>query len=128
LTPAPNGYPIKLVRDRTADIINETGCHGALFYDTIPGEDRPKWLRRKLMEEVAEYLEDHGADELADILAVIEGLAGFHGLTLQELTQRMHRDHRGGFLTGQMMYGHHPEFDDRGAMVDPVTVRPSCDG
>jgi predicted house-cleaning noncanonical NTP pyrophosphatase (MazG superfamily) len=109
-TPAPKGYPIKLVRDRTAEIINSTGEPGALFYGDAPETAAP--LRRKLAEEVAEYLEDRGVDELADVLAVVEGLAyRQHGLTLAELARQMHSDPRGGFLTGQMMYGHHPEFD-----------------
>lgn len=117
LTPAPTGYPIKLVRDRTPEVVNASGVPGALFYapeGTTLGVRAP-WLRRKLIEEAGEYIEAREVDELADVLAVVEGLATIHGLTLAELTARMHSDERGGFLLGVMMYGHHPEFDGRGA-------------
>lgn len=113
LTPAPKGYAIKLVRDDTPRIINGSGQPGGLFYREVASyEERSKWLRRKLIEEAAEYLESGEIEELADALAVIEGLAwASHGMTLRELGDRMHADPRGGFLRGQMMYGHHPEFD-----------------
>jgi predicted house-cleaning noncanonical NTP pyrophosphatase (MazG superfamily) len=115
LRPAREGYPIKLVRDETETIINGTGKPGALFYDELPFAERGPWLRRKLVEEVGEYLEDRGADELADeladVLAVVEGLAVLHGFTLTELTHRLRQDPRGGFITGRMMRGYHPEFD-----------------
>lgn len=112
LRPAPNGYPIKLVRDRTHEIINATGKPGDLFYaPTIKDLDR--WLRQKLLEEVGEYIVAPSVSELADVLAVVEGLAKVHGLTLSELRKKMDSDPRGGFLTGQMMYGRHPEFDQR---------------
>jgi predicted house-cleaning noncanonical NTP pyrophosphatase (MazG superfamily) len=114
LTPAPEGYPIKLVRDRTAKVINGSGKPGELFYGTLP-EDVGPWLRRKLMEGATEYLIDPGVDELADVLAVVEGLAARHGLTLDSLYEIATSDKRGGFLTGQMMYGRHPEFDDEPA-------------
>jgi predicted house-cleaning noncanonical NTP pyrophosphatase (MazG superfamily) len=113
LQPAPNGYPIKLVRDRTPAIINASGEPGALFYDTedLPPAERWPWLRRKLIEECAEYVESHAVAELADVLAVIEGLAVVHGMTLDELAALAAQDERGGFLHGRMMRGHHAEFD-----------------
>jgi predicted house-cleaning noncanonical NTP pyrophosphatase (MazG superfamily) len=111
LTPAPRGYPIKLVRDRTPQIINATGKPGALFYDHIEPAQRARWLRRKLIEEAVEYMDSCEVDELADVLAVVEGLAATHELTLADLIARKNADPRGGFLTGVMMRGHHPEFD-----------------
>jgi predicted house-cleaning noncanonical NTP pyrophosphatase (MazG superfamily) len=115
LTPAPKGYPIKLVRDDTQRIINDTGEPGELFYDELPVADRAPWLRRKLMEEATEYVLDPAVDELADVLAVVEGLAALHGTTLEHLLRHMRRDPRGGFLAGRMMYGYHAEFDGREA-------------
>jgi hypothetical protein len=49
LQPAPGGYPIKLVRDRTPAIINASGEPGALFYDaddlpTADDEQCWRWL------------------------------------------------------------------------------------
>jgi len=110
LTPAPKGYPIKLVRDRTAGIVNPSGEPGTLFYGPAHG-DLLRLLRLKLAEEVGEYLVDGGADELTDVLAVIAALAIQHGTTLTALAEIAEDDPRGGFLAGQVMYGHHPEFD-----------------
>jgi predicted house-cleaning noncanonical NTP pyrophosphatase (MazG superfamily) len=114
LTPAPAGYPIKLVRDRTPEILNGTGEPGALFYGPATG-DRSRLLRLKLAEEVGEYLVDGGFGELRDVLAVVEALAAEHGSTLATLVQALRADPRGGFAEGVMMYGHHPEFDDQEA-------------
>lgn len=111
LNPAPKGYPIKLVRDNTPQIINASGEPGALFYDRIPREERGRWLGRKLIEEVAEYLESGMIDELVDIFSVVEGLAKTHGLTLYDLHNLALNDPRGGFLNGVMMRGLHPEYD-----------------
>ena len=124
LTPAPCGYPIKLVRDRTPEIINSTGDPGALFYDHIKPAERARWLRRKLIEESAEYMESGEIAELADVLAVVEGLAATHDLTLADLIAHKNDDPRGGFLTGVMMRGHHPEFDGSQAPVPQSPTHP----
>jgi predicted house-cleaning noncanonical NTP pyrophosphatase (MazG superfamily) len=110
LTPAPAGYPIKIVRDNTPEILNHTGEPGALWYGPTD-EDLGRLLRLKLAEETGEYLVDGGLGELRDVLAVIEGLAHQHGTTLDGLIDLLRQDSRGGFLKGVMMYGHHPEFD-----------------
>lgn len=109
LRPRPNGYPIKLVRDRTAAIINATGEPGDLWYaELLDADERMAWLRKKLVEEVAEYVVDGGDDELADVYAVVLALEDLHGCTL---TTMLHSDVRGGFFEGVMMYGRHDEFD-----------------
>lgn len=113
LTPAPKGYPIKLVRDRTPQIINSSEEPGALFYGVVSLKEATPWLRKKLMEEVAEYLVEPGLDELADVFAVLEGLAVAHGTSIVQLQARAAADARGGFFQGVMMYGHHPEFDGK---------------
>lgn len=112
LNPAPRGYAIGLVRDRTPEVINFSGEPGALWYERLPREeDRSPWLRKKLMEEVGEYLVDSGPRELADVLAVLDALAVEHGITRSDLRRMADNDQRGGFLTGMMMYGRHPEYD-----------------
>jgi predicted house-cleaning noncanonical NTP pyrophosphatase (MazG superfamily) len=114
LTPAPKGYPIKIVRDGTAAIVNPSGEPGDLWYDTPPAESEEeivRLLRLKLSEEVGEYLIDGTLDELADVLAVIEALAVYEGSNLKGLTAKMQDDPRGGFLKAVMMYGRHPEYD-----------------
>jgi predicted house-cleaning noncanonical NTP pyrophosphatase (MazG superfamily) len=110
LTPAPEGYPIKLVRDQTADVINASGEPGDLFYGPVRGDVTP-WLRRKLVEEVAEYIEGRTLEELADVFAVISALAETHGRSVGWLKYMADRHPRGGFRAGVMMYGRHDEFD-----------------
>lgn len=111
LTPAPEGYPIKLVRDQTPEILNGTGEPGDLWYGECPPGQRLRWLRLKLAEEVGEYLVDRGADELADVVAVVAALAEQHHLTLEQLLELAASDERGGFHDGVMMFGRHAEFD-----------------
>lgn len=114
LTPAPKGYAIKLVRDRTAEIVNPSGFPGDLWYAPLPaGTDLGPWLRGKLDEEVREYQQDRDLRELSQVLSVVEALAEYHGSSLEELAERMRSDERGGFRRGVIMYGYHPEFDGR---------------
>lgn len=111
LTPAPDGYPIKLVRDNTAEMINFTRRPGDLWYGPCPEKDIDSWLRKKLVEEVAEYLVDPGEYELVDVLAVVDALAKRHGGSLERLIHNMCTDQRGLFRNAMMMYGRHDEFD-----------------
>lgn len=112
LRPAPSGYPIKLVRDLTPEILNGTGEPGDLWYESAPAEALPRLLLLKLTEEIGEYLVDGGVEELADVLAVIEALAVHaHGVTFDALLVRARANHRGGFQRGVLMFGRHPEFD-----------------
>jgi predicted house-cleaning noncanonical NTP pyrophosphatase (MazG superfamily) len=118
--PAPAGYPIKLVRDRTPAILNASGKPGDLWYGPATG-DRVRWLRLKLAEELGEYLVDGGVDELADVLAVVEALAEQHGHSLDNLIALAALHDRGGFLDGVMMYGRHDEFDRSNLTGDDQT-------
>lgn len=112
LIPAPKGYLIKLVRDRTPNVVNATGEPGDLFYALVGSDQHARLLRDKLNEEAHEYVEERRVDELCDALAVVEGLAVVvHGISLEALTTRMRQDERGGFLAGMGMYGYHKEFD-----------------
>jgi predicted house-cleaning noncanonical NTP pyrophosphatase (MazG superfamily) len=111
LVPHPGGYPIKLVRDGTPNVLNASGIPGDLWYGTAPVGHRLRWLRLKLAEELGEYLVDGGVDELADVVAVIEALADEHGISFAELLTRVDNHPRGGFARGVMMFGRHAEFD-----------------
>lgn len=111
MEPHADGYPIKLVRDNTPAIINSTGDPGDLFYRTIPVEERLPWLKKKLGEEVLEYLVDGGVEELQNVLAVCASLCRLEGKTMVQMLDAVVEDPRGIFSEGVMMYGLHPEFD-----------------
>lgn len=114
LNPAPRGYPIKLVRDNTPDIVNPSEEPGSLWYSTmfvgVP-EELTRLLKLKLSEEVGEFLVDGGVDELRDVQAVIDGLVANLGLDREEFRTAVDTDPRGGFLKAVVMLGHHDEFD-----------------
>lgn len=112
LRPAPDGYPIKLVRDQTEVIVNPSGVPGELWYgDAPPDADVARLLRLKLAEEVGEYLVDANLKELLDVLAVVEALCITHDAALEGAIALMRGDPRGGFLSGRVMYGRHAEYD-----------------
>lgn len=114
LSPMPEGYPIKLVRDRTSDVLNSSGKPGELFYKPLKdAAQRLRWLKAKLGEEVWEYGLGGDFVELLDVLAVVEALCIEHGRTIEEARREMHSHPRGGFRRGMMMYGRHKEFDGR---------------
>jgi predicted house-cleaning noncanonical NTP pyrophosphatase (MazG superfamily) len=115
LTPAPAGYPIKLVRDNTPTILNASGEPGDLWYEQAPADldYYMRLLRLKLGEEATEFMVDGGWGELRDVLAVVEALAVALGGSLDLLIQALHDDPRGGFLRAVVMYGRHEEFDGR---------------
>ena len=56
-------------------------------------------LRKKLSEEVKEYLEDPCKEELADIIEVIDALAQSEGFTLPDILKikKRKKEERGGF-------------------------------
>lgn len=114
LTPAPGGYPIKLVRDGTAAMINSTGEPGELFYEPLDHHGEIGWwLKHKLNEEVGEFLmlgPDRIANvrELLDVYAVVVALAQHWKV---DLAEGLAEHPRGGFTDHIMMRGRHPEFD-----------------
>ena len=108
-----HGYTIKLVRDRITDC-GEVGER--LTYEPVADLDEHRdLLRRKLGEEVTEYLLDPSDDELADVLAVVQALASIDGHP-QRIWNRA-RDKagdRGGFLRGTKMVARYPKEDPDG--------------
>lgn len=66
----------KLVRDNMPHVIREDG-HRAAFRTLSETEFRHE-LKRKLAEEVGEYLEGDDVAELADVFAIVRELAKFH--------------------------------------------------
>lgn len=94
----------KLVRDKMPDRIIAKG-EECLFHTATEEEYREK-LGEKFLEEWNEYLAsdsleklDQSADELADILEVVEALGNLHGESFENLLERKEKkkEERGGF-------------------------------
>jgi predicted house-cleaning noncanonical NTP pyrophosphatase (MazG superfamily) len=87
----------KLVRDKIPEIIEASGKKAKI---RIAGDAEYKTLlRRKLQEEVNEFLESNDPKELADIIEVILSLSKTYGISLTELLKMAEkkRAERGGF-------------------------------
>jgi predicted house-cleaning noncanonical NTP pyrophosphatase (MazG superfamily) len=95
-------YPVKLVRDRIPEELGE----GVTSYQPLLREDHIRELRKKLVEEVAEYLVDPSIGELADIYEVIKTLSvvdvGDGWMAVEEAAHDKYNK-RGGFLRGMVM-------------------------
>lgn len=90
----------KIVRDRIPEVIEAAGQRAK--YELVDREAALAGLKRKLSEEVAEYLESGELEELADLLEVIHGIAYHSGVSWAELDgiRLAKRDGRGGFERG----------------------------
>lgn len=99
---------VKVVRDGyDADTVSGQGWSLSPVNDF----DRAPALRAKLMEEVAEYLEDRTPGELADILEVVFGLAALEGISVVRLLlmAEQKRERKGGFARVLGLYLDPPE-------------------
>jgi len=87
----------KLVRDKIPEIIRGRGDTPVV--EILDDERYFGALNEKLTEEVAEYLENHSIEELADILEVIHAIAKCKGLAMDDIEQIRRDKHseRGGF-------------------------------
>ena len=87
----------KLVRDRIPEIIRAKGgeCKTRMLSDAEYADA----LDKKLGEELAEYLNSHDPEELADLLEVIYACAALQSLSPADLEQiRADKaEKRGGF-------------------------------
>ena len=85
----------KLVRDKIPAILDEKGVPHEKH---IASEDEyPEMLLRRLDEEVHEFLEIHSAEELADIIEVVEAIKKLPGFEDIDAVRQKKRDERGGF-------------------------------
>ena len=87
----------KLVRDRIPEIIRAKG--GACKTRILSDEEYKNALDKKLGEELAEYLNSHDPEELADLLELIQAATIARGYTLEELesVRAEKAKKRGGF-------------------------------
>lgn len=79
----------KLVRDNLPEIIQEQG--ETPIFHTLDDGDFEACLKKKLLEEVNEFINDSNLDELSDILEVLEALSNLYGWTDGEI-QKSRRD------------------------------------
>lgn len=73
----------KLVRDNIPQIISQNRQKAHI--STLDSDQYNIALRKKLCEEVQEYLDSEDIEELADIMEVVEALTVFRGSTLDEV-------------------------------------------
>ena len=87
----------KIVRDRIPEIISKSGK--TPVFETVSVEDAIIGLEEKLSEELAEYLEDHSLEEMADLLEVMHGILFLKGIDWCEVekVRIQKRNERGGF-------------------------------
>lgn len=96
-------YLVKLVRDDAVSDLDNSVSYRALR----DRELHVKELRKKLVEEAAEYLADPSIEELSDILEVVICLAevDLHvGLPALHTVRELTRKNRGSFYVGTGMY------------------------
>ena len=87
----------KLVRDRIPEVVKEKGEIPVTHIAT--DEEYWKKLREKLKEEVAEFLSREDAEELADIIEVVNAICDFKKidrLRLEDLRKEKLKS-KGGF-------------------------------
>ncbi len=87
----------KLVRDKIPNIIERGGDRPVVR--TLNAGAYERALKRKLQEEVAEFVESGRVEELADVLEVVYALAEVEGMDRDRLEAmwKKKRRERGGF-------------------------------
>jgi predicted house-cleaning noncanonical NTP pyrophosphatase (MazG superfamily) len=102
-------YPIKLVRDRVAEVDTSEGL---TYRPVVDHDEHVRRLRAKLVEEVGEYLIDPSVGELADVIEAAESLATVDlGVSIVDVWNAIREKHddRGGFTEGTVMETIEPE-------------------
>ena len=96
-----NFFYNKLVRDKTVERCYHEGSK--VVWHSLNDADYLKALKLKLLEEAQEVIgtqsKEELAEELADVLEVVNALCALHALSLQELqvVQQKKFEDRGGF-------------------------------
>lgn len=93
----------KLVRDKIPDIVSQAGKMPVTRI--AAGEELAVLMKKKLMEEVLEYLNTGQPEELADILEVLRALAVGHDMSWSNVETEAFskREKRGGFDNGVVL-------------------------
>ena len=87
----------KLVRDKIPAIVKKSG--GKAVYHIAKSSEYSRKLKKKLTEELSEFLKSENIEELADITEVVEALAVLKKSTLKKILalKQQKRRERGGF-------------------------------
>ena len=87
----------KLVRDKIPDIIKADG--GECKFHVAKKNEFAERLNDKVFEEAMELIKNPCAEEIADVLEVIEALARMHHINLDDIkaAKAKKREERGGF-------------------------------
>ncbi|MGG0238111.1 nucleoside triphosphate pyrophosphohydrolase [Bacillus rhizoplanae] len=91
----------KLVRDRIPEIIESNGK--TCTTRTLNEKEYIEEICKKTQEELAEYVEaetpEHKLEELADLLELLNALAQYEGVTLEDVekVRKEKAEKRGGF-------------------------------
>ena len=93
----------KLVRDKIPSILDKLGKKYS--HRVATEKEYPRYLKKKLQEEVNEFLENPCVEELADIAEVLEHLSFVVGSTPGMLgeTMRKKSSAKGKFLKGYIL-------------------------
>ena len=80
----------KLVRDKIPELIGKKGKKFVthLADDVEYWEKLKEKLKEKLREEVDEFILDNNAEELTDVLEVIDAICEFNGYEVEESKER----------------------------------------
>ncbi len=93
-----SSFTSKLVRDNIPKIISDSQLDRFRFV-TLSDEEYAKQLKKKLLEEVEEYLQEENMEELADIYEVLDAIVQFKKFDPNEILKVKQKklNERGGF-------------------------------
>ena len=98
-------YYNKLVRDKIPSIISNSGKLPLFHYAT--SEEYYKFLNKKLIEELSEFIMSDSIEELADMYEVIDSILKYKGVThdiFKEIVETK-REEKGSFNNRLILEG-----------------------